>query len=458
MNPLTTQKDLNEVLSNLQSDADHGLSEEEAQRRLAQNGPNRMTAQRITPAWRKFLDQLIQPLVVVLIFAAVVSALLGHTADALAIFVVVLVNAAIGFLQEYRAEKAISALDAMIVTEASVVRQGKPQRIPSEQLVIGDVVQLASGDSVPADLRLLQTRDLQVEEAALTGESIPVSKEVGTLPVDAVLGDRVNMAYAGTAVTFGRGGALVRKLPAVETLGSTTVVCSDKTGTLTENAMTVTRFWTGGVEFEVSGVGYDPRCEALVLLAALVVGTALPVLPVQILWVNMATALLLGVALVFEPKEPGLMDRSPRPVDSKPLDWRLVARTLVVSVMIAGATFGLFEWSLSERGESIEQARTIAVNTIVVIEAAYLFACRSLRHPLWNIGFFSNPWVWLGSGMMLLAQLVFTYAPVMNTLFHTSAIAWDWWLYFTIAGFIVLASVETYKVLALQLHKKGRTL
>ncbi len=890
-------KDLNEVLSGLQSDAEHGLHEGEFRRRLAQYGPNRMTARRGTPAWRKFLEQLIQPLVVVLIIAAVVSALLGHTADALVIFAVVLVNSAIGFLQEYRAERAIAALDALVVTEASVVREGKQHRVPSDQVVVGDVVLISSGDSVPADLRLLRTRDLQVEEAALTGESVPVSKEVGTLLEDTVLGDRVNMAYAGTAVTFGRGRglvvatgddtetgriagllagtrelatpltrriasfskflvwvvlvaaaalfaiealrgasltatfnaavalavgaipeglpaavtvllavgvqslarrrALVRKLPAVETLGSTTVICSDKTGTLTENEMTVTRFWTAGVEYEVSGVGYDPngdfrrsgqlveperepplfaclrvgalcndtslvrtsdatnvegdpteaalrvsaekarliptfdawqrlaeipfesqhmymatfhqrhderlllvkgssdvlldRCtsaldkagalvkfepgvahrkveelaasglrvlclaqrathaatsqldhedvdeltfvglvgmidppresarisiaachragirvkmitgdhavtasavaeqlglegarddsgrlravtgreleqvaperlpglaeevavfarvapeqklllvealqsrghvvamtgdgvndapalkkadlgiamgkggtdvargasamiltddnfetiaaaveegrgvydnlvkfiawtlptnggEALVLIAALVVGTALPVLPVQILWVNMATALLLGVALVFEPKEPGLMERPPRPVDATLLDWRLGARTLVVSVMVAGAAFGLFEWSLAVLGESIEQARTIAVNTIVVVEAAYLFACRSLRYPLWRIGLFSNPWVWLGAGVMLLAQMIFTYVPVMNRLFHTSAIAWIWWLYFTIAGFIVLAGVETYKLVALQRHKKG---
>ena len=146
-------RELREVLSDLQSDMERGLSEDEAQRRLVEYGSNRMTAQRGTPAWRKFLEQLIQPLVVVLILAAVVSALLGHTADALVIFAVVLITSAIGFLQEYRAERAIAALDALVETEASVVRGGKQRRVPSDQLVAGDVVVVASGDSVPGDLR-----------------------------------------------------------------------------------------------------------------------------------------------------------------------------------------------------------------------------------------------------------------------------------------------------------------
>src|SRR6056297_1985677 len=353
--------DLNEVLTTFQSSAEVGLSKEEAEGRLRRDGPNRLTARRGTPAWLKFVEQFVQPLVIVLIAAAVASALLGHPTDALVILAVVLVNSVIGFLQEYRAEQAIAALDALVVTEATVLRESQQYRIPSDQLVVGDVVMVSSGDSVPADLRLFAARDLQVEEAALTGESLPVSKKIALLPADVQLGDRVNMAFAGTAVTYGRGRgivvatgdntetgriagligqtpeiatpltrkiaslskllvwiilglaailflieslrgadltktfnaavalavgaipeglpaavtvllavgvqslarrrALVRKLPAVETLGSTTIICSDKTGTLTENAMTATRFWTATTEYSVTGVGYQPEGE-----------------------------------------------------------------------------------------------------------------------------------------------------------------------------------------------------
>jgi cation-transporting P-type ATPase F len=141
------------------------------------------------------------------------------------------------------------------------------------------------------------------------------------------------------------------------------------------------------------------------------------------------------------------MDRPPRPIEAPLLDWRIGIRTLVVSALIATAAFGLFEWSLG-RAHSIEEARTIAVNTIVVVEAAYLFACRSLRLPLWKIGVFSNLWVWVGASLMLGVQMLFTYLPTMNTLFHTSPIEWIWWVYFTIAGMAVLAAVEGYKVIA----------
>jgi len=163
----------------------------------------------------------------------------------------------------------------------------------------------------------------------------------------------------------------------------------------------------------------------------------------------MATALLLGVALVFEPKEPGLMSRPPRPVDATILNWRLGFRTMLVSSFVAIAAFGLFELS-QEWGNSLEQAQTIAVNAIVVVESGYLFACRSIRLPLWRIGVFSNLWVWGGAALMLLAQLLFTYTPAMNMLFHSQPIGWIWWLYFTIAGVLVFAAIEASKYITLR--------
>jgi Ca2+-transporting ATPase len=313
-------------------------------------------------SWLKKLgEQFIQPLVVVLIGAAGLSVFLGDHVDAAVIAAVVLVNGIIGFFQEYRAEQSIAALSRTIITEATVLRDGRLQRVPSEKLVRGDVVALQSGDTVPADLRLLEVKDLKVEEAALTGESVPSEKAVGVLPEKTSVGDRRNLAFAGSLVTYGQArgvvvavgdetetgriaglmaatnaietpltrriaqlsrllvwlilgvaasllaiewargadlsntfnaavafavgaipeglpaavtillavgvsamakrGALIRRLPAVETLGSTTVICSDKTGTLTGNQMTVTRVLAGDAEFHVTGVGFEATGE-----------------------------------------------------------------------------------------------------------------------------------------------------------------------------------------------------
>ncbi len=345
-----------EALSSLTTDSERGLSEAEARRRFERDGPNRFTKRRGKSLFRRLLAQFTEPLVLILIVAAVVSGALGDIPDAVVIAIVVIVNAVIGFFQEQRAENAIALLDRLVVTEATVVRDGTKRRIASQELTNGDIVFLQSGDAVPADLRLVSVRDLQVDESALTGESLPSAKSPKTLSIETGVGDRDNMAFAGTSVTYGtaqgvvvaigdgtetgkiaslieatkelrtpltrriaalskilvgvvlgvsallfileavRGAdfertfngvvafavgavpeglpaavtvllavgvsqmakrrALIRKLPAVETLGCTTVVCTDKTGTLTENQMTVREVWTFGGEVSVTGVGY----------------------------------------------------------------------------------------------------------------------------------------------------------------------------------------------------------
>jgi Ca2+-transporting ATPase len=186
--------------------------------------------------------------------------------------------------------------------------------------------------------------------------------------------------------------------------------------------------------------------EGVVLLAAVLLGTELPVLPVQILWVNLTTALLLGISLIFEPKEPGVMARPPRPVSAPILDRNLGVRTLLVSLTMGGAAFIFFEWARA-KGLSDPEARSIAINTIVVMEVGYLFACRSLRLPLWKLGFFSNKGVWLGAAVMLLAQLGLTYLPFMNRLFHTAPIGWGWWVVVSAAGLVVFVLAEAKKAL-----------
>lgn len=346
-----------ETLRLLHVRKEEGLAETEALRRLAQYGLNQMPAGKRTPRWLGFLLQFHQPLIYILLAATTVSAILGEWVDASVIFGVVLVNAVIGYLQETKAEKAIAALARMVVTQATVCRSGEIQRIPSQELVPGDIVLLQSGDRVPADLRLLRSKNLQIEEAALTGESLPVEKFTAPLPVNTVLADRRNLAFTGTLVTYGQGygvvfataektemgriaglidqagniqtpltrkiasfsrlllyvilalalvtfvvgllrgetwqsmfmasvalavsaipeglpaaltitlaigvsrmakrRAIIRKLPAVETLGSTTVICSDKTGTLTQNQMTVQEVYAGGRRYQVTGSGYD---------------------------------------------------------------------------------------------------------------------------------------------------------------------------------------------------------
>lgn len=350
-----------EVLELLEVDVHQGLDTLEIGHRQERFGRNVLTQQRATSPWVLFLMQFNQPLVYILLVAAGVTAFLHEWIDSIVIFGVVLVNAVIGFVQESKAIKAIEALSRAMTSDAFVLRAGEKRRVPAAELIPGDIVFLQSGDKIPADLRLFRSKELQVDESALTGESVPVEKQSQPLTRDTVLADRSNMAYSSTLVTYGTGmgvvtatgdeteigrinaliastnvlatpltrriehfsrillvvilflagltfiigrmrgepwldmfmaavslavgaipeglpaamtitlaigvakmarrNAIIRKLPAVETLGSTTIICSDKTGTLTQNEMTVQRLWAGGQLWEVSGIGYAPQGE-----------------------------------------------------------------------------------------------------------------------------------------------------------------------------------------------------
>jgi len=183
-----------------------GLSDSEVAVRLAAHGPNELVAKRKRTVFAMFLDQFKDFMIVVLIAAAVLAGALGEVADTIAIVVIVVLNAALGFTQEYRAEKAMAALQQMAASLATVIRDGVHATIPAAQLVPGDIVLLQAGNVVPADLRLIEAAKLKVEEAALTGESVPSEKQTDEL-ADAGLpiGDRKNQAYKGTIVTYGRG-------------------------------------------------------------------------------------------------------------------------------------------------------------------------------------------------------------------------------------------------------------
>jgi len=336
-----------------------GLSGSEAVQRLAQYGPNELQASHGISPWSILLEQFKNILILILLAATVASAFLGHAVEAIAITVIVLFAVVLGFVQEYRAERAIEALRKMAAPTANALRDGKEVALPARDLVPGDVFLLRAGDKVPADSRLFESVNLQVEEAPLTGESVPIEKHAAPINGELTIGDRKNMVYAGTAATYGRGravvvatgmntefgkiarmiqtieagktpmqenlnrlghvlaraafvivalivalglfrgtpfiemlifgialavavvpealpavvtislalgvqrmvkrNALIRRLPAVETLGSTSVICSDKTGTLTKDEMTVRRIFVGRKLLEVSGAGYEPR-------------------------------------------------------------------------------------------------------------------------------------------------------------------------------------------------------
>ena len=180
--------------------------------------------------------------------------------------------------------------------------------------------------------------------------------------------------------------------------------------------------------------------ESLLVLAAILLGTTLPILPVQILWINMTTAICLGLTLAFEPKEAGSMQRPPRDPRAPLLSAALAARIAVVSVLMLAGTFGLFTWEV-HRGASAAEARTVAVNVIVMVELFYLLACRSLERSIFDIGVLTNPWAAWGALTMLGLQALLTYAPFMQRLFHTAPIGLDAW------GRILAVAVVVYLVI-----------
>ena len=376
-------KSVTQAVADLESHLEHGLTQAQAAARLAEHGANELS-ERPRPGFLALLaDQFNNYLVLILIGAAVVSLLLGEWVDSIAIMFIVLLNAVVGVIQESKAEQALAALKKMAAPNAQVLRDGHILTIASREIVPGDIVMLEAGNFVPADLRLVEGFNLKIEEASLTGESLPVEKQASLLlDQDIPLGDRKNSAFMGTLVTYGRGRglvtgtgmstqigliaqmlqsfedestplqqklehlgkvlgtaclvicavvfvyglvrdtriadiaqhgfmaylqaertdiihlfmtavslaiaavpeglpaivticlalgmqrmikhhALIRKLPAVETLGCATVICSDKTGTLTQNQMTVVQVWAGGRRWQLSGEGYSPKGEFL---------------------------------------------------------------------------------------------------------------------------------------------------------------------------------------------------
>ena len=341
------------------SSSRQGLRAAEAAERIARFGPNELAEKAGVSPWMLWLEQFKNFLIIILLIGVILSGILGEVTDAVLIFVIVLFATLLGFIQEYRAERAMAALKKMAAPTATVVRDDREVEVPARELVPGDVVILRTGDRVPADVRLLEAVNLRAEESSLTGESVPSEKSTDAVPAEANVGDRRDMVFLGTAVVYGRGigvvtttgmqtefgriakmlqevkpeptplqvnldkmgriiaygalaltfilallgilrgnevldmivwgislavaavpealpavvtislalgvqkmvrrHALVRRLPSVETLGATTVICTDKTGTLTQDQMTVRRVYVDGKLLDVSGAGYEPK-------------------------------------------------------------------------------------------------------------------------------------------------------------------------------------------------------
>lgn len=350
----------NDIEKALNTDLSEGLTEKDAKKRINQFGLNELEEGEKQSALLLFFSQFKDFMVLVLLGAVLISGFLGEYIDAIAIIAIVIINGFLGFFQERKAEKSLQALKELSAPQVTVLRDGEWVKIPSKELVVGDILKFASGDRIGADVRVIESNSLEIEESALTGESVPVPKKTEVLPKgDLGIGDLENMAFMGTMVTRGSGigvvvatgmktamgqiadllqnaetmitplqrklqqlgkilitvailltilvvlvgviqghdvytmflagvslavaaipeglpaivtvalslgvqrmirkNAIVRKLPAVETLGCASVICSDKTGTLTQNKMTVTHLWSGGTTWKVDGVGYNPQ-------------------------------------------------------------------------------------------------------------------------------------------------------------------------------------------------------
>ncbi|MFB3168788.1 calcium-translocating P-type ATPase, SERCA-type [Neobacillus sp. 179-C4.2 HS] len=354
------EMEINQVEKVLDTDFSSGLSPEAVKKRVAQHGLNELQEGEKQSALLLFFSQFKDFMVLVLLAATLLSGLLGEYIDAIAIIAIVIINGFLGFFQERRAERSLQALKELSAPQVSVLREGQWVKIPSKEIVPGDIIKFSSGDRIGADVRIIESRSLEIEESALTGESVPVSKHIDPLKtINPGIGDMENIAFMGTMITRGSGvgvvigtgmktamgqiadllqnaqtqetplqrrleqlgkilitvallltvlvvaigvlqghelytmflagvslavaaipeglpaivtvalslgvqkmikkNAIVRKLPAVETLGCASVICSDKTGTMTQNKMTVTHLWSGGNTWTVDGVGYQPR-------------------------------------------------------------------------------------------------------------------------------------------------------------------------------------------------------
>ena len=446
---------VDDTLALLQSD-NQGLDTAESRQRLAEHGPNRLPVAKGPGLWLRFLRQFKSLLIYVLLGAAALNPALGHGLDAAVIMGVVLVNAAIGFVQEGKAEKALEAIRSMIDPKAPVLRAGERHTVRAEEIVPGDTVLIEAGDRVPAELRLVRAHNLRIDEAALTGESVAVGKSIVPVAPESGLGDRRSMAFSGTLVSAGQaaGVALGHKGTEAAKEAAEMVLADDNFASIVA-AVREGRTVYDNLKKVIAWTLPTNVGEAMTILGAIGFGLALPITPVQILWVNMITAVALGLALAFEPTEPGTMQRRPRPAGTAILSGELVCPIGFVSALFVAGAFGVFFWAIS-RDLPIEAARTLVVNTLVVFEIFYLFSIRFVHGTslTWR-GILGTPAVLIGVGVAVLGQLLFTYAPFMQAVFATSPVAVLDGLAVIGTGVVLLVIMESEKALRRAILGRG---
>jgi magnesium-transporting ATPase (P-type) len=529
-----------------------GLSRDEAAQRRARFGPNALPQKRRRPAIWFFLRQFASPLIYLLLFAAAIAVAVGEARDAAVIVGVLLLNAVVGGFQEGRAERSMIALRRMATLRTTVLRDGEEQLLQASELVPGDLVRVAAGDAVPADLRLVGGVNLQLAEAALTGESSPVAKQPAAVALETPLAERRDMLFAGAHVASGRGWgwvvaagprtevgrlallaesagdeptplerrlagfgrflafgalivfafvlagglarglgwdtilmvaisqlvstvpeglpvvmtvalavgmrrmaerrAIVRRLVAVESLGSTTVICTDKTGTLTRNEMTVTVVaLPDGRRIDVTGAGYapvgalldggaprhasdDPALRALLEAAVLCNDASLVRPPLgSRSW-----------AVRGDPTEAALLSLA------RPMLWRI----LLLAVTIAGVTLGLFGWRVA-RGASLAETRTVAFTLLAVCEWFNVINCRSAARSAFGMSLLRNRWLLGGLVLSNLLQIAVVYVPPLQRTFHTVPLSGGDALLVAALGSLVLWIEEARKLHARRRAQKG---
>jgi magnesium-transporting ATPase (P-type) len=547
-------KNIKQSLTELGTDENNGLSSPEVKKRLEQYGANRLQEAKKKSLFMRILAQFKDFLVIILIAAAVVSVVAGDgLKDAILIFGILLVNVIISITQENRADNALAELKNMSNPKAKVKRDGHIDKIDSDGVVIGDIIILDAGDYIPADVRIIESMNLKIDEAALTGESLAVTKNAhAVLTQDAPLGDRINLASMGTVVTYGRGvgvvyatgmdtemgkiaavlnetgeaatplqiklnamaktlgivciitcaiifgigflygmdlmemlmvsvslavaavpegvaivatvilaigvqkmvksNVIVKRLRAVETLGSTTVICSDKTGTLTQNKTTVVKVFDAESTFEVTGTGYtangevvaDDRpiseniplmaevavlckvtayllsCnigEVLIILTAILFGLPVPLVATQLLFVNLLTDALPAFALGMERKEPGVMTKPPRDPAEAIINKEMRFSVALKAVFLCVGSLGAFLYGHFYHDYAV--AISMCFFTLVAGELLVSYSSKTETFTGFGRRLFANKFLNISMGLSMAILVAVMYVPFCNFLFTT---------------------------------------
>jgi magnesium-transporting ATPase (P-type) len=438
---------VDEVVAALGSDAQHGLTDEAARARLEQYGRNELVAQKPSPAWRRFLAQFQDVLVILLLIATAISAGLWvyerdspAPYEAIAIFAVVLLNATMGYVQESRAETAVAALRAMSAADATVVRAGQRRSVPASEIVPGDLIVIEEGDTIPADARLVQSTALQAAEAALTGESLPVSKDTVPIDEEVALGDRHNLVFSGTAATFGHGMAVVTATGMATEMGRVAGLLKETSEEATplQKELDKTGKLLGLVVVAARKAGLQPEelDKRLPRIGEVPFSSA-----TQILWINLVTDGPPALALGVDPADEGLMEQPPRPPGEGVITPRMWWGIAFVGVIMAVGTLFVLDASMPggyvDGTGDLRYGQTMAFTTLMLFQIFNVVNARSdVRSAFYRL--FTNGWLWAAIAFSIVLQLAVVYEPLLQRAFGTVGLSGgDWLRCLAVASFVL---------------------